>query len=140
MRKHGMCLTSTYKSWRSMKTRTTNPNLREWHRYGGRGIKICERWMEFENFLVDMGEKPTPRHSIDRLDNDGHYEPENCRWATPVEQCATRSTTKLNWVGVCLMRNMYARGSRVGDVAHAFGVGHATASRIVARKERSSWL
>lgn len=85
--KHGMRKAPEYNSWDAMIQRCCNPNTKRYHYYGGRGITVCERWRNsFENFYADMGPKPTPKHSIDRINNDGNYEPGNCRWATQSEQ------------------------------------------------------
>jgi hypothetical protein len=72
-----------------MKTRCLNPKNDKWHRYGGRGITVCDRWLSFDNFLADMGERPKGK-TIDRIDNDGNYEKENCKWSTPKEQLQNR--------------------------------------------------
>lgn len=89
--KHGASkrgkLTTEYLSWCSMRNRCQNKSNKDYGRYGGRGITVCDRWMEsFNNFFDDMGKKPSPKHSLDRINNHGNYEPSNCRWATQKEQ------------------------------------------------------
>jgi hypothetical protein len=76
-----------------MHTRCTNPRRNKWDRYGGRGITVCDRWKSFENFLADMGER-SDGLTLERIDNDGHYEPGNCKWATRREQAMNKATTR----------------------------------------------
>ena len=95
--KHGQSTNRTkeYHAWKNMKVRCYNKNFEDYHHYGGRGIKVCERWLnDFQAFLDDVGKAPGEEYSIDRIDNDGHYEPRNVRWATKSEQTSNRSTSK----------------------------------------------
>ena len=84
-----------YRAWKGMKGRCTNKNYHSYHRYGGRGISVCNEWINsFENFLRDMGKAPSPNHQLDRIDNDKGYSPTNCRWVTPKENSNNRSKYK----------------------------------------------
>jgi len=97
---HGMRQSSEYSSWLHMKDRCFNPNHKHYSDWGGRGITVCDRWKNsFENFFADMGLKPTAKHSIDRIDNDGDYCPENCKWATNAEQQNNQRTNRLITIG-----------------------------------------
>lgn len=94
-RKHGGKGTAEYRIWGHMKTRCLNPKSRYYHRYGGRGIAICPEWLtSFEAFFRDMGSRPSRRHSIERLDGNKGYSPDNCCWALPLQQSSNRSTVR----------------------------------------------
>jgi hypothetical protein len=109
---HGQSRTPTWKIWCDIRGRCNNKNN---PKYGGRGIAVCERWQRFENFLADMGPKPSPQHSIERIDNNGDYSPGNCRWATLVEQANNKRSSR--YVEAFGKRQTLAQWSRATGVS-----------------------
>jgi hypothetical protein len=105
-RKHSKTGTTEYRAWAHMKARCSNPNHVDFHNYGGRGIKVCQRWSEsFEAFLEDMGQRPSDMTSIDRIDVNGDYSKDNCRWANAYIQSRNKRTNRyysLNGIELCL--------------------------------------
>lgn len=99
-RRHGMSGRPEFYIWSSMRQRCTNKNTKSFKDYGGRGIRVCDRWNEkdgrgFANFFADMGPRPSPQASLDRINNMGNYEPSNCRWVTKTIQCRNRRSNTL---------------------------------------------
>lgn len=93
--------TTEYEIWKGMKARCSYPGHVNYQNYGGRGIGVCDRWRDsFESFLADMGRRPSRAHSIDRIDNDGHYAPDNCRWATAAEQARGKDFKEMSRRGL----------------------------------------
>lgn len=120
-----------YRVWRDMNNRCNRPTTKAYHSYGGRGIAVCERWMEgiqgaFDRFLSDMGLAPSASHSIDRKDVNGNYEPGNCRWATRYEQ--VRNTRRNRWI------TAFGRTQIMADWARELGVHPMTIYNWVVRR------
>jgi hypothetical protein len=120
-RKHGKSRSKEYQVWRTMKKRCTDQNGRWWHIYGGRGIRVCKRWLDpksgFENFLADMGPRPQGMQ-LDRRENNGNYTPKNCRWATPKQN--SRNTRRV------IMLTFQGRTQALGDWEDELGFKHKT--------------
>jgi pentatricopeptide repeat protein len=113
-----------YQAWHDMKRRCLNPNAPDYQNYGGRGITVCERWKTFANFLADMGEPPAGM-SLDRINNDGNYEPGNCRWATTLQQVRnSRASRLLTLNGETLPRSAWEQ---------KLGLGSGTITRRLAK-------
>ena len=98
--KHSMSKDPEYIAWKAMKARCYNVKKENYHKYGGRGIRVCEWWLNsFENFFSDMGSRPSKNHTVDRINNDGNYEPANCRWATKSGQSQNQGLRSTNTSG-----------------------------------------
>jgi hypothetical protein len=137
-----------YQTWVAMKNRCLNPRNYAWKWYGARGISVCDRWCaSFLDFIEDVGERPSPKHSIDRINNNGNYEPSNVRWATPAEQIQNRRPyerargeshvlTRLSTAEVMKIRELCARGEKQRDVARMYRTTQANVSLIVRLESR----
>lgn len=117
--------TPEYRSWADAKSRCYNPNVRNFDQYGGRGIRMCERWRNsFEAFLEDMGRRPSPNHTLDRYpDNNGDYEPGNCRWATYSQQGRNKRTNSKMLI--------HGEETILSDAAEKHGINRATLARRI---------
>jgi len=127
-RTHRMTRSPEYHVFSGMVARCENKKNGRYHRYGGRGIKVCSRWRDnFEVFLADMGERPSSKHTIERLDNDGDYEPGNCVWATRKQNDRNTSTVKLNQALAADAKLVRNSGDNLSAWAREHGVSQATA-------------
>lgn len=125
---HGKHDTPEYKIWSSMRQRCKNPQSQVWHNYGARGISVAEEWDSFAKFISDMGPRPSEDHSLDRIDNNGDYCKENCRWATINQQVKNTRKSKLY--------NLNGKMFNVREVAEILGINVNTLSmRIKRHKE-----
>lgn len=135
--RHRLTNSPTWVSWQSMITRCTNSNTAGWKHYGGRGIRVCDRWRGregFERFLVDVGVRPTGK-TLDRIDVNGHYEPGNVRWASAKQQARNQRTTVLDDVAVSQIRWLVREGGHSQtSVARAWGISQSHVSLVVREK------
>jgi hypothetical protein len=120
--------TAEYGVWMDMRKRCRNPTHRAFKYYGGKGITVCDRWHVYENFLSDMGRRPSPKHSIERNDSNGNYESSNCRWATKIEQMRNKSDNRmLTYEGKTMCVAAWAEhlGISVNTIRKRLYTGHA---------------
>lgn len=119
--KHGYFGTNIYRVWIRMNSRCNNTNDKAYHYYGGRGIKVCSRWSDFTLWMEDMGERPTDKHTLERIDVNGNYEPSNCRWATMKEQGNNRrNNVKIEFNGKVRTKMQWAE---------QLGISHTSLSK-----------
>lgn len=123
-----------------MRSRCYNPKNNRFAHYGARGIVVCERWRDnFPSFLADMGERPTPQHSLDRRDGNGNYEPGNCRWATRLEQARNRGNNRIITVNgdrVTISQAAEAAGIKRGTLQRRIAIGRMSGDDAVTRPLR----
>lgn len=135
---------SVWHSWRDMNRRCTNQEYAQWKDYGGRGISVCERWSSsYENFLADMGIKPFSKAQIDRIDNNGNYEPSNCHWVTRAENSRNkRSNRIISSQGETLILTDWAEKTGISEslIRHRLDVGWSTEEALnpVTRRRKGS--
>lgn len=140
--RHGMAFdtngkrTPLHRLWLGIRNRCNNPRTPDYKYYGGRGIQVCDRWSWFRYFVADVGPHPGPGWTLDRIDNNWHYEPGNVQWATRQTQARNRNYCKLTKIEADQIRKLYAGGPRHGgvrqvDLAKQFGVTQTSISQII---------
>lgn len=128
------CISKTYNTWVHLHQRCNNPNNKDYKYYGGRGITICDRWSKFENFLADMGKAPRDL-TLDRKNNYGNYEPDNCRWTTRIKQSRNSRQTKLNSIRVKNIKQCLKKGYLTQvTLGYIFGVSSSNINKIAIGK------
>lgn len=137
LRKHGLSYTPEYRAWQQMRLRCTDPKHAAWPDYGGRGITVCAAWLDSpQQFLADMGTKPTPKHELDRRDNDGPYSPSNCRWVVREVNCRNRRSNviiELNGERLTLVEWALRSGVKPETIRDRMNSGWAVADAIYKR-------
>ena len=119
-----------YKVWYGMRDRCRREGSKHFKHYGGRGISVCKEWDSFEQFVQDVGARPSMQHQLDRIDNDGNYEPGNCRWVLPATNVRNSRLAKLDTVQVKLIKAMISNGVPQKNIAKIFNVSPSAISRI----------
>ena len=132
MFKHGYSKTRIHNIWILMHQRCSNPKATSYNYYGGRGVTVCLRWHNFMLFLADVGEPPTPKHTLDRIDNNGDYEPNNVRWITRSKQMQNTSVNKLTEQDTIDICEAYLKGNTTHrDLAKRYNVSHTLIRYII---------
>lgn len=129
----------TYKCWQAMKQRCLNHNCPDYKDYGAKGITICDSWLSFGNFVNDLGERPSTKYTVDRIDGTGNYEPSNVRWATRYEQAQnTKRTRLITFNGKCQGLNAWAREIGIDHRAltHRLNIGLSIAIALTTPKQQ----
>lgn len=141
-RQNGKKPAPEYYVWENMMRRCTSPTCPSYHRYGARGIRVCRRWQQYTNFLADMGRRPSKEFSIERINNDGHYSPTNCRWATVREQASnTRRNRFITAKGETLTHSEWARrlGAEVSTVRSRIRLGWSEFDAVTKPIQKRCW-
>jgi len=134
---HGMSFSPEYYTWVSMISRCENKNTKDYKRYGGGGIKVCKRWKTFVNFYADVGTR-SEGTTLDRIDNNGNYEPDNVRWATHAENSQNTCANKLNWELIRKIREEYSTmETSQGKLGRKYNISQAFIGKIV---NRLAWI
>jgi hypothetical protein len=120
-----------YKLWHGMIRRCSDPKHKDYHRYGARGVSVCDRWYDFWLFLDDMGERPSVNHSVDRTDPNGNYEPGNCTWATPAEQARNKRNSVITKELADEIKRRAKKGQSVREIADKVGLSYDHTRSVV---------